>query len=81
MSAELYMIFTLYTAQKWSFLLRISSVNVTKSTVYELTAIQSICSEIFFSLSSMNNQGQGKHFVAQVDVTYKGHLEEIVVQR
>ena len=60
------------TAQKWSFPLRISSVNVAKSAVvqwvnvltwqiwfcwFELAAVRSICSENVYSLSSENNQG------------------------
>ena len=41
----------------------------------------SICSENVYSSSSENSQDQGQHFVADVDVTNKVYLAEIVAQR
>ena len=68
-------------AQKWSF---VPWVNVLSWQIrfywFELAAIHSSFSENVYSLSSENNQGQGKHFVAEVDVTNKGCLAEIVAQ-
>ena len=48
---------------------------------FELAAIHSIFSENVYSLLSENNQGQGKHFVTEADVTNKGYLAEIVPQQ
>ena len=48
---------------------------------FEPAAIHSICSENVYSLSSENNQDQESHFLAEVDVTNKGYLAEIVAQR
>ena len=48
---------------------------------FELAVIHSICSENVYSISSENNQVQGKYFVAAVDVTNKGYLAEIPAQR
>ena len=68
-------------AQKWSF---VPWVNVLSWQIrfywFELAAIHSSFSENVYSISSENNQGQGKHFVAEVDVTNKGCLAEIVAQ-
>ena len=48
---------------------------------FKLAAIHGICSENVYSLSSENNQIQGQYFAAEVDVTNKGYLAEIVAQR
>ena len=47
---------------------------------FELAAIHSICYENVYRLSSENSQGQGQHFVAEVDATNKVYLAEIVTQ-